>query len=253
MCIVRYTSLSGHQMAVRLVCRSAAGRSQSGDPVGVAGWQAGAYLAAAGRQPVRSAACPLPPPRPGRLHPQSSTLRQTETFRRPFGPTQPAPRLRTTSLHLARSLRCRVLDDGYEIASLPPFSVLLHPCPVLPRLHHRRRGRCELRLVSAMISVLHQDPGLYDHLVPQTEAQMRRGFSKSALTSASEEHHDVEPLMHLPLCPDKVILAGLLGSFAAYPFSALAGRHDGEFIFLTQCAVNNPIPQIPRSILLCLI
>ena len=63
---------------------------------------------------------------------------------------------------------------GYEIASLPPFSVLLHPCPVLPRLHHRRRGRCELRLVSAMISVLHQDPGWYDHLVPQTEAQMRR-------------------------------------------------------------------------------
>src|SRR5882762_9628262 len=122
---------------------------------------------AAGRKPVRSAACPLPPPRPGRFHPQSSTLRQTETFRRPFGPTRPAPRLRTMSLRLARFLRCRVLDDGYEIASLSPFSVLLHPCPVLPRLQHQRRGRCELSLVNAMIRVLRQNPRLYDHLVPQ--------------------------------------------------------------------------------------
>jgi hypothetical protein len=33
----------------------------------------------------------------------------------------------------------------------------------------RRRGRCELRVVSAMISVLHQDPGLYNHLVPRLQ------------------------------------------------------------------------------------
>jgi hypothetical protein len=53
----------------------------------------------------------------------------------------------------------------------------------------------------------------------------------------------VEPLMHLPLCPDKVILAGLLESFAPYPFSALAGRHDnGDLISLTRPAVNSPNP-----------
>jgi hypothetical protein len=36
---------------------------------------------------------------------------------------------------------------------------------LLRRVVSRRRSRCELSLVSAMISLLHQDPGLYDHLV----------------------------------------------------------------------------------------
>src|SRR5262249_20748654 len=35
------------------------------------------------------------------------------------------------------------------------------------RVASRRRGRCALRLVSAMITLLHQEPGLYDHLVPR--------------------------------------------------------------------------------------
>ena len=36
---------------------------------------------------------------------------------------------------------------------------------LLRRVASRRRGRCELSLVSAMITLLHQEPGLYDHLV----------------------------------------------------------------------------------------
>src|SRR4029453_16384475 len=42
-----------------------------------------------------------------------------------------------------------------------------HASVVLRRVASRRRGRCELSLVSAMISLLHQDPGLYDHLAPR--------------------------------------------------------------------------------------
>ncbi|HEY7492744.1 MAG TPA: hypothetical protein VIH59_16735 [Candidatus Tectomicrobia bacterium] len=38
---------------------------------------------------------------------------------------------------------------------------------LLRRVALRRRGRCELSLVSAMIAVLHQEPGWYDHLVPR--------------------------------------------------------------------------------------
>ena len=48
----------------------------------------------------------------------------------------------------------------------------------------------------------------------------------------------MEPLMHVPLCPDKVIVAGLAGSYAPYLFSALAGRHDGDVICLRSRAVN---------------
>src|SRR5262249_54956581 len=48
-----------------------------------------------------------------------------------------------------------------------------------------------------------------------------------------------EPLMHLSLCPDKSILARLSGSFAPYPFSAHAGRHDdADVICLRQRVVN---------------
>jgi hypothetical protein len=38
---------------------------------------------------------------------------------------------------------------------------------LLRRVTSRRHGRCELSLVSAMVSLLQQDPGLYDHLVPR--------------------------------------------------------------------------------------
>jgi len=43
---------------------------------------------------------------------------------------------------------------------------------LLRRVASRRRGRCELSLVSAMISLLHQDPGLYNHLVPRHKLKL---------------------------------------------------------------------------------
>jgi hypothetical protein len=36
----------------------------------------------------------------------------------------------------------------------------------------RRRGRCELSLVSATVSLLQQDPGLYAHLTPRTKLKL---------------------------------------------------------------------------------
>lgn len=38
---------------------------------------------------------------------------------------------------------------------------------LLRRVPSRRRGRCALRLVRAMVSLLHQEPGLDDHLAPR--------------------------------------------------------------------------------------
>src|ERR671922_234213 len=43
---------------------------------------------------------------------------------------------------------------------------------LLRRVASRRRGRCELSVVSAMLSLLHQDPGLYDHLVPRLKLKL---------------------------------------------------------------------------------
>jgi hypothetical protein len=43
---------------------------------------------------------------------------------------------------------------------------------LLRRVASRRRGRCELSVVSAMISLLHQDPGLYDYLVPRLKLNL---------------------------------------------------------------------------------
>jgi hypothetical protein len=48
---------------------------------------------------------------------------------------------------------------------------------LLRRVVSRRRGRCELSLVSAMISLLHQDPGLYDHLVPRLKLKLEGGLA----------------------------------------------------------------------------
>jgi hypothetical protein len=42
----------------------------------------------------------------------------------------------------------------------------------------RRRGRCELSLVRAMISLLHQEPGLYAHLVPRMKLKLDRDLAK---------------------------------------------------------------------------
>jgi len=42
----------------------------------------------------------------------------------------------------------------------------------LRRVASRRRGRCELSVVSAMISLLHQEPGLYDYLRPRIKLKL---------------------------------------------------------------------------------
>jgi hypothetical protein len=42
----------------------------------------------------------------------------------------------------------------------------------LRRVTSRRRGRCELSLVSAMISLLQQDSGLYDYLAPRLKLNL---------------------------------------------------------------------------------
>jgi Transposase DDE domain len=43
---------------------------------------------------------------------------------------------------------------------------------LLRRVTSRRRGRCELSLVSAMISLLQQDSGLYNHLAPRLKLKL---------------------------------------------------------------------------------
>ena len=43
---------------------------------------------------------------------------------------------------------------------------------LLRRVASRRRGRCELSLVSAMIALLHQEPRLYDYLVPRLKLKL---------------------------------------------------------------------------------
>ena len=48
---------------------------------------------------------------------------------------------------------------------------------LLRRVASRRRGRCELSLVSAMSSLLHQDPGLYDDLVPRLKLKLEGGLA----------------------------------------------------------------------------
>src|SRR5215510_13962593 len=49
---------------------------------------------------------------------------------------------------------------------------------LLRRVASRRRGRCELSLVSAMISLLHQEPGLYAHLVPRMKLKLDGDLAK---------------------------------------------------------------------------
>ena len=50
-------------------------------------------------------------------------------------------------------------------------------CALLRRVASRRCGRCELSLVSAMIALLQQDPGLYDHLVPRIKFKLEAGLA----------------------------------------------------------------------------
>lgn len=48
---------------------------------------------------------------------------------------------------------------------------------LLRRVTSRRRGRCELSLISIMISLLHHEPGLYDHLVPRIKLKLDGGLA----------------------------------------------------------------------------
>jgi Transposase DDE domain len=43
---------------------------------------------------------------------------------------------------------------------------------LLRRVTSRRQGRCELSLISAMVSLLQQDPRLYEHLVPRLKLKL---------------------------------------------------------------------------------
>jgi hypothetical protein len=65
------------------------------------------------------------------------------------------------ALLIVASLATRLLLRGDQRASA-----------LLRRVMSRRRSRCELSVVSAMISLLHQDPGLYDHLVPRIKLKL---------------------------------------------------------------------------------
>jgi hypothetical protein len=47
-----------------------------------------------------------------------------------------------------------------------------HASALLRRVASRRRGRCELSLISAMSSLLHLEPGLYDHLAPRMKLKL---------------------------------------------------------------------------------
>jgi hypothetical protein len=49
---------------------------------------------------------------------------------------------------------------------------------LLRRVVSRRRGRCELSLVSAMISLLQQEPGLYAHLTPRMKLKLDGDLAK---------------------------------------------------------------------------
>jgi Transposase DDE domain len=48
----------------------------------------------------------------------------------------------------------------------------------LRRVASRRRGRCELSLVSAMISLLHQEPALYEYLAPRMKLKLDGDLAK---------------------------------------------------------------------------
>ena len=49
---------------------------------------------------------------------------------------------------------------------------------LLQRVASHRRGHCELSLVSAMSSLLQQEPGLYEHLVPRIKLKLDGNVAK---------------------------------------------------------------------------
>jgi hypothetical protein len=65
------------------------------------------------------------------------------------------------ALRVGASLATRLLLRGDQQASA-----------LLRRVASRRRGRCALSLISAMIRLLHQEPRLYDHLTPRIKLKL---------------------------------------------------------------------------------
>ena len=53
-----------------------------------------------------------------------------------------------------------------------------HASALLRRVASRRRGRCALSLISAMINLLHQVPELYDHLAPRIKLKLDGDLSR---------------------------------------------------------------------------
>jgi len=49
---------------------------------------------------------------------------------------------------------------------------------LLRRVASRCRGRCELSLIGAMTSLLHQEPGLYAHLLPRIKLKLDGDLAK---------------------------------------------------------------------------
>jgi hypothetical protein len=49
---------------------------------------------------------------------------------------------------------------------------------LLRRVASRRQGRCAFSVVSAMISLLHQEPALYAHLVPRMKLKLDGDLAK---------------------------------------------------------------------------
>jgi hypothetical protein len=71
------------------------------------------------------------------------------------------------ALLIVASLATRLLLPGDQ-----------HASALLRRVASRRRGRCELSLISAMICLLHQEPELYAHLVPRMKLKLDRDLAK---------------------------------------------------------------------------
>jgi Transposase DDE domain len=65
------------------------------------------------------------------------------------------------ALLVVASLATRLLLRGAQTTNV-----------LLRRVASRRHSRCELSLMSAMISLLHQEPGLYDYLAPRIKLKL---------------------------------------------------------------------------------
>jgi hypothetical protein len=72
----------------------------------------------------------------------------------------------------SRTPRCDGLHTRTHALGMRLLLQQGRPATALRQVASRRCGRCELRLVSAMVSLLQQDPGLYHHLVPRIKLKL---------------------------------------------------------------------------------